>query len=123
MGRGRGECLSNRALGWLMELAPSWSIATSARLPISGLRGGPHFGRSKPGKPRQRARGGLPELNAALAKPLRSFEWSSCGPISGSRTGRVDTVAYRHDDGLAMVHQLISDVPGRKVYGTVLERF
>lgn len=66
---------------------------------------------------------GLPALNDALAKPLRSFDMELTRPYFWLQTGRVDTVAYRNDDGLAMIHRLTSDVPGRKVYGTVLERF
>lgn len=64
-----------------------------------------------------------PELISALAKPLRSFEMELTRPYFWFQAGQVDTVAYRHDDGLAMIHQLSSDVPGRKGYGTVLERF
>jgi hypothetical protein len=64
-----------------------------------------------------------PELAAALAKPMKRFEMELARPYFWLQPGSVETTAYRHGDSVALVHRLQSNLPGEKVYGTIVETF
>jgi hypothetical protein len=67
--------------------------------------------------------GDHPELGQLLGKPIKRFEMELTRPYFWLQPGSVETVAYPHGDSIAVVHRLLSDIPGDKVYGTIVETF
>ena len=56
-------------------------------------------------------------------RPLRRFEIELSRPYFRLEPGSVETAACRPNDRLALVHRLISNIPGEKVYGRIVEVF
>jgi len=66
---------------------------------------------------------GVPVLRGGLSQPLRRFSMELARPYFWFQPGSVESVAYRHEDRLALVHRLLSTVPGEELHGTIVERF
>jgi hypothetical protein len=64
-----------------------------------------------------------PELRHVLALPLRSFEMELMRPYFWFQAGQIRSRVYQQEHGMAVVHQLLSDVPGEPTHGIAIEEF
>jgi hypothetical protein len=64
-----------------------------------------------------------PELRDGLGLPLQSFDMELTRPYFWFQPGAVETIAYRHQGRLSLVHRLLSSVAGEEQHGVIVERF
>ena len=96
----------------LCEVADQWAFSE-----VPGLIGG---GREALALERSRD---VPELRDALSRPLLQLEFELMRPYFWFQPGKVETTAYRWEKRLALVHRLLSPVPGEELHGIAVELF
>lgn len=62
-------------------------------------------------------------LRDALSRPLAQLELELMRPYFWFQPGKIETTAYRWEHRLALVHRLLSPVPGAELHGLAVEIF